>query len=185
MVHTPIGSFHLRICSFVVSHLRVLMAPCSCANWASSIWGRLFGVVSLGSSVWARKVGARCEQRIGRDEPCSSRGTVKSSSRPRLAPVAEPLARAGGSVSPKYWLFLGAESLVSQEPLAYSPPFPILIGQVYDICAVGVLHSSRNSIQHMEYLFDWVSPLSRLSGRLGTSVSSVTELTHAACNFLR
>jgi hypothetical protein len=99
--------------------------------------------------------------------------------------VAEPLARAGGSVSPKYWLFLGAESLVSQEPLAHSPPFPILIGQVYDICAVGVLHSSRNSIQHMEYLFDWVSPLSRLSGRLGTSVSSVTELTHAACNFLR
>jgi hypothetical protein len=176
MVHTPIGSFHLRICSFVVSHLRVLLAPCNCANWALSIWGRQFGLERLGLDV---------NRELGGMNLAAHRGTVKSSSRPRLAPVAEPLARAGCSVSPKYWLFLGAESLVSQEPLAYSPPFPILIGQVYDICAVGVLHSSRNSIQHMEYLFDWVSPLSRLSGRLGTSVSSVTELTHAACNFLR
>jgi hypothetical protein len=68
---------------------------------------------------------------------------------------------------------------VSQEPLAYSLPFPILIGQVYEICAVGVLHSSRNSIQvvqHMGYLF-----------RLGLApepsqwaLGDLSELSHSA-----
>ena len=140
MVLTPIGSFHLRICC----HLRVLIAPCSCANWAPSIWGRQFRVERLGLDV---------NRELGGMNPAAHRGTVKSSSQPRLAPVAEDLERAGGSVSPKYWLFLGAESLVSQKPLACSPHFQILIGQVYDICAVGVLHSSWNSIQQMGYLF--------------------------------
>ena len=108
MVLTPIGSFHLRICC----HLRVLIAPCSCANWAPSIWGRQFRVERLGLDV---------NRELGGMNPAAHRGTVKSSSQPRLAPVAEDLERAGRGVSPKYWLFLGAESLVSQKPLACSP----------------------------------------------------------------
>jgi hypothetical protein len=78
---------------------------------------------------------------------------------PNWNPMPGTWHGAGCTVSPKYWMLLGAENSMSQNLSPHLSSFWAIIGQHYDICDGFVLHSSYEPIQELGSLLRLASGL--------------------------